>query len=113
MTFLSTFGFGSSYVPGGTPTVVAAQPFMGNILTSDPVRHARTAAVLEAEPALGLGSPTNSWASAALSVMTEFAEPGYASSIRQPIMMVAAGRDETVSTRRSRILPAGCAPDRT
>ena len=51
-----------------------------------------------AEPALGLGSPTNSWASAALSVMAEFAEPGYASSIRQPIMMVAAGRDETVST---------------
>ena len=98
VTFLSTFGFGSSYVPGGTPMVVAAQPFIGNILTSDPVRHARAAAVLEAEPALGLGSPTNSWASAALSVMAEFAEPGYASSIRQPIMMVAAGRDETVST---------------
>lgn len=95
---LTTLGFGSSYVPGGTPAVIASQPFVGNVLTSDPVRHARTVAVLEAEPALGIGSPTNAWACAAFSVMSEFAEPGYASSIRQPIMMVAAGRDETVST---------------
>ena len=95
---LNGLGFGTSYVPGGTPAVIAAQPFIGNVLTSDPVRHARTAAVLEAEPALGLGSPTNAWASAAFSAMDDFQHAAYPGKIRQPILMIAAGRDETVST---------------
>jgi len=30
--------------------------------------------------------------------MKQFAEPAYSASIRQPILMVAAGRDEAVST---------------
>jgi lysophospholipase len=30
--------------------------------------------------------------------MKQFADPAYAASIRQPILMVAAGRDEVVST---------------
>ena len=49
---------GSLYVPGGGGTGSTALPFAGNLLTSDPVRYARTVAVLEAEPALGIGSPT-------------------------------------------------------
>ncbi len=96
--FLSAIGMGSSYVPGGSPMVVASQPFVGNVLTSDPVRHARTAAVLEAEPLLGLGSPTNAWAAAAFAMMKEFQNANYPGKIRQPIMMIAAGRDVTVST---------------
>ena len=55
--------------------------------------------MLEAEPALGLGSPTNRLGErGASSHGSNSGEPGYASSIRQPIMMVAAGRDEIVST---------------
>jgi lysophospholipase len=91
-------GFGNQFVPNGDATVLAAQPFIGNPLTSDPVRHARTVAILAAEPGLGIGSPTIAWADAAFKVMREFAEPGYASSIRQPIVMAAAGQDEIVST---------------
>jgi lysophospholipase len=68
------------------------------VLTSDPVRYARNAAVLEQEPALGLGAPTVAWADVALRQMKQFADPAYAASIRQPILMVAAGRDEVVST---------------
>src|SRR5262249_26246223 len=49
-------GFGTAYVPGGGATAVQSKPFLGNPVTSDPVRYARTAAVVEAEPALGLGS---------------------------------------------------------
>ena len=98
VTLLNGFGMGTSYVPGGSPMVVASQSFLGNVLTSDPVRHARTAAVLEAEPALGLGSPTNAWASAAFAMMKEFEDVNYPGKIRQPIMMIAAGRDVTVST---------------
>jgi lysophospholipase len=98
VTFLSALGMGSAYVPGGSSRVVASQPFVGNVLTSDPVRHARTAAILEAEPDLGLGSPTNAWASAAFSMMRELENVNYPGKIRQPIMMIAAGRDVTVST---------------
>ncbi len=98
VSFLNAIGLGGSYVPGGGPIVVASQPFIGNVLTSDPVRHARTAAVLEAEPALGLGAPTNAWATEAFSMMGEFENVNFPGKIRQPIMMIAAGRDVTVST---------------
>ena len=50
-------------------------PYVNNIATSDPVRHARTKAVLEAAPELGIGSPTVSWLSAAYRAMGEIADP--------------------------------------
>ena len=95
---LRTFGFGAMYVPGGRTTVLHAQPFIGNILTSDPVRYARTVATVEADPDVAIGSPTVAWASAAFKAMAQFREPGYAGSIRQPILIVAAGADKVTST---------------
>jgi lysophospholipase len=91
-------GMGMAYIPGGNSDVLALQPFVDNPLTSDPVRYARVAAVLEAEPALALGSPTVAWGNAAYRLIEEFADPTYASSIRQPLLLIAAGRDEIVST---------------
>jgi len=91
-------GRGGAYVPTGDAAVTGSERFIGNVLTSDPVRYARNAAVLEQEPTLGLGAPTVAWADAALRQMNLFAEPSYPASIRQPILMVAAGRDEVVST---------------
>jgi len=91
-------GMGSAYVPGGSDTVLATGPYIGNRATSDPVRHARTKAILEAAPDLGLGSPTVSWLGAAYRAMREFADPAFPSKVRQPLMLVAAGRDEIVST---------------
>jgi lysophospholipase len=91
-------GRGGAYVPSGDSGAAGTESFIGNVLTSDPVRYARNAAVLEQEPALGLGAPTVAWADVALRQMKQFSEPGYAASIRQPILMVAAGRDEVVST---------------
>lgn len=96
--FLRALGRGSAYVPAGNPSMIGTEDFIGNVLTSDPVRFARNALVLEEEPALGLGSPTVAWADAALRQMKEFAQPGYAGHIRQPMLVVAAGRDEVVST---------------
>jgi len=46
-------GFGAMYVPKADTSIVESRPFLGNILTSDPVRYARNAAVLEAEPRIG------------------------------------------------------------
>ena len=96
--FIRLLGRGSAYVPAGDQSHSGRQEFIGNVLTSDPVRFARNAAVLEEEPKLGLGAPTVAWADAAMRVMKEFALPSYAGSIRQPILMVAAGRDDVVST---------------
>ena len=91
-------GMGSAYVPGGNETAVATGPYVNNIATSDPVRHARTKAVLEAAPELGLGSPTVSWLDAAYRAMGEIANHSYTSKVRQPLMLIAAGRDQVVST---------------
>jgi lysophospholipase len=91
-------GMGSAYVPGGNDTMIATELYVNNTATSDPVRHARTKAVLEAAPELGIGSPTVAWLSAAYRTMGEIADPGYAGRVRQPLMMIAAGRDQVVST---------------
>jgi lysophospholipase len=90
-------GLGTMYIPGGGASPVATQPFAGNPLTSDPVRYERTAAILAAEPKLGLGSPTITWLSAAFRALNEFADPAYPAKIRQPLLIIAAGQDTVVS----------------
>jgi lysophospholipase len=69
-------GLGVSYVPGGDATVM----------------------MLEAKPELATGWPTVAWADAAFRAMSEFASPGYALKVRQPMLIVAAGQDQVVST---------------
>jgi lysophospholipase len=91
-------GRGSAYVPGGSSKPADAEDFIGNVLTSDPVRYARTVAVLEEEPDLALGAPTVAWADATLRQLKKFAAPSYALRVRHPVLLVAAGRDEVVST---------------
>jgi lysophospholipase len=54
--------------------------------------------VLEAAPDLGIGSPTVAWLNAAYQAMNEIGNPVYLSKVRQPLMLIAAGRDEVVST---------------
>jgi lysophospholipase len=91
-------GFGRLYVPGGSSTIGALEPFVGNPVTSDPVRYTRFAAVIEAERSLGLGSPTIGWADAAFRAMAQFARPTYPRQIAQPILVIAAGNDAITST---------------
>src|SRR5262249_32814193 len=43
---LRFLGLGRSYLPTGGATSVQSKPFVGNILTSDPVRYERTAAIV-------------------------------------------------------------------
>ena len=62
------------------------------------MRYARIGAIIEAEPELGLGSPTIAWIAAAFRVMGDFADPVYAAKIRQPLLIIAAGQDWIVST---------------
>jgi lysophospholipase len=94
---LNLAGFGSIYVPKSDTSVIESRPFVGNILTSDPVRYARNAAILEAEPALALGAPTVAWTDAAFRAMRKLRERSYPARIRQPILIVAGGNDGVVS----------------
>src|SRR5260370_1707673 len=95
---LGPIGLGSLYVPGGSAAAIIQRPFKGNLLSSDPVRYARNVAVVEAKPALAIGSPTLAWCDAAFRVIADLSEPGYPVRIRQPILIIAAGMDGIVST---------------
>ena len=59
-------GLGSLYASGGSDEPIETGPFEGNPLTTDPERYARNRMIIEAAPALGLGSPTIGWLRAAL-----------------------------------------------
>ncbi|QOG18482.1 MULTISPECIES: alpha/beta hydrolase [Bradyrhizobium] len=91
-------GQGGRYVPGGSDRLTGLDPFINNPVTSDPVRYARNAAILEEDPTLGLASPTVAWADTAFRAMHTFKGMNYPSEIRQPILMLAASNDTVVST---------------
>lgn len=91
-------GFGTSYIPRGGATAQGLQLFPGNLVTSDPVRYARNAAIIEAHPALGTGSPTIGWVNAAFRAMQELQSASVARNLRQPLLVVAAGQDRIVSS---------------
>jgi lysophospholipase len=89
---------GGNYVPGGSDQLTGITSFINNPFTSDPVRFARNAAILEEDPTLGLASPTVAWADTAFKAMRGFRASNYPSQIRQPILMMAASNDTVVST---------------
>jgi lysophospholipase len=91
-------GQGGRYVPGGSDALMGGDSFVNNPLTSDPVRYARNAAIIEEDPTLGLASPTIAWADTAFSAMHGFRAANYPLEIRQPILMLAASNDTVVST---------------
>src|SRR6201995_4599403 len=91
-------GQGGNYIPGGSGVLSGAESFINNPLTSDPVRYARNAAILEEDPTLGLAAPTIAWPATALSAIHGFRATNYPLEIRQPILMLAASNDTIVST---------------
>ena len=91
-------GFGDAGVPGSNVDRSRAKGFPGNPLTTDPVRYARNAALIAADPALAVGSPTFAWLDATFDAIREFREPDYALRIADPVLMVGASRDTIVST---------------
>lgn len=93
----SFMGFSRNYIKGGSDAVIEQGPFEGNALTSDRERWYRNKAVLDAEPALALGSPTIGWLRAAYRSMASVSAEGFAASVRVPMMVFVAGKDEVVS----------------
>jgi lysophospholipase len=91
-------GLGDSFIPGGKGRSPDADPFEGNPITSDRLRFERARDVLQAAPYLGIGSPTVGWAAAACSSISTINSAVFMSSIKVPILIVAAGNDQIVST---------------
>jgi lysophospholipase len=96
---LDAVGLGGAFSRRGGAKIVATMPFDGNKLTSDPVRYARTASILAANPELGLGYPTIGWLDAAFRLMREFEDPDFPRRTLTPTLVIAAGADQVTDAR--------------
>lgn len=92
-------GFGRLYVPGGTPDPWELLPFDDTAMTSDPLRYDRVRDVVKAAPWLSLGSPTIGWLHAAARSIMLLNGFNFPTSIKVPLLIIAAGNDTVVSTR--------------
>jgi lysophospholipase len=95
---LTMLGLGRAFIPGGSGRSYMLKGFEGNVLTSDPVRHTRTASFIDTNPDLGIGDPTIGWVNAAFRLMRHFEDLSYPVRISIPILILAAGRDQVVDT---------------
>ncbi|MEO8683755.1 MAG: alpha/beta hydrolase [Devosia sp.] len=95
---LNFFGLGKMPIGRKTDKPASEASFPNNPLTSDLLRYMRTVDVLRARPDLGIGAPTVSWAAAAMRTMAEVERDRFAGTVRIPVLMLAAARDEVVST---------------
>ncbi len=95
---LVMLGQGRRFVPGGRPVPYMSLNFEGNVLTSDPGRHARGAAILKAAPDLAIADPTIGWTNAAFRLMRRFEDVEYPRRILTPVLILAGGGDRLVDT---------------
>lgn len=103
-------GRGSAYTLGG-----AGKPyqdaFEGNVLTHDPVRHARSWSLVAAEPKLALGAPTWGWVDFGLRATAFLGRPEALRNVTVPVVIVSAEDDQLVDTAAqaavARHLPQG------
>lgn len=107
---LKAFGLRSMYMAGG-PRPREIAPFASNKLTTDHDRYMRNQGIYQAHPELALGGPTVGWINAVCRAVETVDDPDFLGRIHVPVMIVAAGADEVVSTpaieRLARRLRAG------
>ncbi|MER8391599.1 alpha/beta hydrolase [Mesorhizobium sp. M1340] len=91
-------GLGRLYAAWG-PRPRESVPFAMNKLTSDPARYRRNTLIYETYPQLALGGPTIRWLKAATEASLIVSDPDFMAKIQVPLLMIAAGADQVVSTR--------------
>ncbi|WP_192252364.1 alpha/beta fold hydrolase [Mesorhizobium silamurunense] len=91
-------GLGRLYAALG-PRPKLPTPFEINKVTSDPERYRRNTDIYRAWPQLGLGGPTIRWLKAAAEAAEAVSDPDFMARIRVPMLIVAAGADQVVSTK--------------
>lgn len=96
--FLSLVGLGRLYASGGAqPTQTA--PFAVNKLTTDIARYQRNIRIFETFPHMAQGGPTVRWLHAAAAAIGAVTQHAFLTGNKVPMLIVAAGADEVVSTR--------------
>jgi len=95
---LSFFGLGRMAVSRKADKPVSDATFPNNPLTGDMLRYMRMVDVLNARPTLEIGAPTVRWAASAFGAMARAGEDGFPASVKIPLLMLGAARDEVVST---------------
>jgi lysophospholipase len=98
---LTLLGLGDLFVPGGNADALDPAGFADNPLTSDRLRYDRAREVLQSAPQLGIGAPTIGWIAAACNSVNHIHSMGFMDAVRVPILIVAAGNDNMVSTDAS------------
>ncbi|MGJ8528019.1 alpha/beta fold hydrolase [Maritalea sp.] len=72
--------------------------FPGNDITSDHGRYMRMVKTLDHRPDLEIGAPTVSWGAASFKAMIKANSSEFPSSVRIPVLVLAAASDTVVST---------------
>ncbi|TIW68164.1 MAG: alpha/beta hydrolase [Mesorhizobium sp.] len=91
-------GLGRLYAAMG-PRPKETTPFEINKVTSDPARYRRNTGIYEAWPQLALGGPTIRWLKAAAEASVKISDPDFMGAIQVPMLVIAAGADQVVSTK--------------
>jgi lysophospholipase len=103
---LSAIGLGRAIIPGWSPLPVALKPFLGNPVTSDPIRYEATAGLAKLDPRISIGAPTIGWVHAAFRIMDELSDPLFGREWRTPCLMVLSGQDHVVSSPAAELFAA-------
>jgi lysophospholipase len=91
-------GLGRLYAAWG-PRPKRTPPFATNKVTTDPARYRRNTLIYETYPRLALGGPTIRWLKAAAQASEAVSDPEFMARIQIPLLMIAAGADQVVSTK--------------
>jgi lysophospholipase len=95
---VSFVGLGRLPVGRAADAPPSERRFPGNPLTSDLRRYMITVDTWRERPDLIVAKPTFRWVAAAMHAMAEAAGDAFPAAIRVPVLMLAAARDEVVST---------------
>ena len=95
---LSLLGMGQVPVGRDADEVPSEKLFANNPLTSDLGRYMRMVETYRQHPEITIGEPTFRWAAAAMHAMARAAQDKFPLAIKVPVLMLAAARDNVVST---------------
>jgi lysophospholipase len=95
---LASLGLGRMPVGRRDDKLLSQLSFAGNRLTSDMRRFSRSVDVVKARPDLEIGAPAVRWVASAFDAMAGAATDQFPGAVRIPVLMMAAARDEIVST---------------
>lgn len=100
---VAALGAGNLSIPGQKEHSLA---FEGNILTSDPARHARFLALQERMPEAVIRAPTFGWLKAALDAVDDIHKPHRFDALKTPVLIVSAANDQLIVPTDHQLLAA-------